>query len=74
MEASSPVKIQPSLPEMPPGFMRHLAARTGCGQGNRRKDQDEKHEMVPRAPQPLQRDPDTPPPGADLAGIRELLP
>ena len=44
-----PVKIQPSRPEVVPGFMQHLAARVGC-------------------------DPDTLPPGAGRAGIRELLP
>ncbi|HEY6787757.1 MAG TPA: hypothetical protein VI365_10630, partial [Trebonia sp.] len=43
----SQVKIQPSFPEVAPGFMQHLAARAGCGQDERRKDHDEKRDLVP---------------------------
>lgn len=41
-----------ALPEGAPGVMRHLAARADRGQDDRRKNQDEKREVVPRAARP----------------------
>lgn len=51
-----------ALPEGAPGVMRHLAARADRGQDDRRKNQDEKREVVPG-----RRDPeDTLPPGGGV--------
>jgi hypothetical protein len=41
-----------ALSEGAPGVMRHLAARADRGQDDRRKNQDEKREVVPRAARP----------------------